>query len=140
MQALSLAVVNCKTTMEDPVPGGFKARFNFGILVFLAGFIINFHADSVLLRLRKASKAKGTQRYSIPHGGMFEYVSCANYFGEILEWTGFAIASASWAGIAFAIYTFSNVAPRGYHHHLWYATKFEDYEKLNRKAVIPFVW
>lgn len=28
-------------------------------------------------------------------GGMFQYVSGANFFGEILEWTGFAIASWS---------------------------------------------
>ncbi len=29
----------------------------------------------------------------IIQGGMFEYVSGANFFGEILEWTGFAIAA-----------------------------------------------
>jgi hypothetical protein len=150
MQALSLGVVNCDTTQEAPEPGGFKLRFNLGVLVFFVGFIINFHADTILLRLRKdgqrkadgSSNGKGPMqtRYSIPHGGLFEYVSCANYLGEIVEWTGFAIASASWAGTAFALYTFSNVAPRAYHHHLWYLAKFEDYEKLNRKAVIPFVW
>jgi steroid 5-alpha reductase family enzyme len=140
MQSISLGIVNCNTTREDPEPG-FKWRFNFGIVVFFIGFIVNFHADTVLLRLRKEKDArKPTQRYSIPRGGMFEYVSCANYFGEILEWTGYAIASASWAGLAFALYTFCNVGPRGYHHHLWYASKFEDYEKFNRKAVIPFVW
>ena len=27
-----------------------------------------------------------SNRYAIPYGGMFEYVSCANYYGEILEW------------------------------------------------------
>lgn len=156
MQALSLGIVNCNTTQEG-TPGGFKARFNFGVLVFFVGFIINFHADSLLLRLRKGgatssskknsvsgsgagAAATGVKQYSIPHGGMFEYVSCANYFGEILEWTGYAIASGTWAGLAFALYTFCNVGPRGYHHHLWYLTKFEDYENLGRKAVIPFVW
>ena len=27
-----------------------------------------------------------SNRYVIPYGGMFEFVSCANYYGEILEW------------------------------------------------------
>ena len=33
----------------------------------------------------------------------------ANYFGELLEWTGFAVASWSWAGAVFAWWTFANL-------------------------------
>lgn len=39
-----------------------------------------------------------TAGYKIPYGGMFEYVSCANFFGEIVEWVGFAMASWSLPG------------------------------------------
>lgn len=42
---------------------------------------------------------------------MFRYVSSANYFGELTEWVGFAIASWSWAGAVFAWWTFANLAP-----------------------------
>ena len=45
-------------------------------------------------------------------GGMFKYVTAANYFGEILEWTGFAIACWSLPAFAFAWWTFANLAPR----------------------------
>lgn len=70
---------------------------------------------------------------------MFEYVSAANYFGECLEWFGFAIASWSLPGLAFAWFTLANTGPRGYHHHLFYKEKFgSDYPK-NRKALIPFL-
>jgi hypothetical protein len=36
------------------------------------------------------------------------------FHSEIVEWTGFAIATWSFAGLAFAIFTFSNIGPRFY--------------------------
>jgi 3-oxo-5-alpha-steroid 4-dehydrogenase 1 len=85
--------------------------------------------------------------YKIPLGGAFTLVSAANYAGEILEWLGYAVAvagaAASWRvalpATAFAAFTFCNLAPRGWQHHVWYQGKFEDYPK-GRRAVIPFVW
>ena len=44
-------------------------------------------------------------------------VSAANYFSEILEWSGYALAAQSLPAVAFAFYTFCNVAPRGLKHH-----------------------
>ena len=79
------------------------------------------------------------KEYAIPTGGLFEYVSCANYGAEIIEWVGFAIACWSLPAAAFAFYTFSNIGPRGHHHHLWYLSKFDNYPK-HRRAVIPFIW
>lgn len=80
-------------------------------------------------------------KYRIPYGGLFKYVSAANLSAEILEWTGFAVAAWSLPSFAFAVYTFANIGPRGWHHHNWYLQHFgENYAKLNRKAVIPFVW
>lgn len=39
--------------------------------------MINIRADSTLLALKsRSTREKG---YSIPYGGIFEYVSCANY-------------------------------------------------------------
>ena len=34
----------------------------------------------------------------------------ANYFGELLEWVGFAVASWSWAGAVFAWWTIADPA------------------------------
>lgn len=110
-------------------------RFVVGILMFITGFAVNVTSDNELVRLRSVNKGQ----YSIPSGGLFEYVSCANYAGEIFEWIGYGIAGGSLPSIAFAIYTFSNIGPRGYHHHQYYKKKFENYPKY-RKAVIPFIW
>jgi 3-oxo-5-alpha-steroid 4-dehydrogenase 1 len=45
-------------------------------------------SDAILRNLRKP----GETDYKIPKGGAFKFVSGANFLGEILEWTGFAIA------------------------------------------------
>ena len=77
-------------------------------ILFMAGMAVNLHSDHIIRNLRKP----GDTRHYIPRGGMFRYVSSANYFGELLEWTGFAVASWSWAGAVFAWWTFANLAPR----------------------------
>ena len=70
---------------------------------------------------------------------MFEYVSGANFFGEILEWFGFALAANNLPAWSFAIFTFCNIAPRAQQHHQWYQNKFDEYP-ASRCAVIPFIW
>lgn len=69
---------------------------------------------------------------------MFKYVTCANYFGETVEWCGFALATCNLCGILFAFFTFMFLFPRGYLHHQWYLKKFDNYPK-NRKIFIPFL-
>ncbi|CAI5449461.1 unnamed protein product [Caenorhabditis angaria] len=106
-----------------------------GVAIFLTGMLINHRADSILLNLRKP----GESGYKIPRGELYEYISCPNYFGEIIEWTGYAIAVQSLPALAFAIFTFCNIGPRAIQHHQWYKSKFPDYPK-DRKALIPFIW
>lgn len=109
-------------------------RMILGAAVFLAGMAINLHADTVLLNLRRP----GETGYKIPTGGLYRFVSCPNYLGEILEWVGFAIATWSLPGLAFALYTAANVGPRAISHHRWYRETFRDYPR-ERRALIPFV-
>ena len=72
---------------------------------------------------------------------MFKYVSGANFFGEIVEWSGYAMATGfSVPATCFAVCTIFNIAPRAVQHHQWYMDKFgSEYKKLNRKAIIPFI-
>lgn len=107
-------------------------RFIAGMLIAFTGWVINFESDSILIGLR----GDGTSGYKIPHGGMFRYVSAANYFGEIVLWTGWALMTCTAAGVVFALFTVSNLLPRALAHHRWYLQTFPDYPK-DRKALIP---
>jgi 3-oxo-5-alpha-steroid 4-dehydrogenase 1 len=109
-------------------------RFIIGIFLFFTGLAINFQSDNILINLRRS----GGVEYGIPQGGLFQYVSCPNYLGEIMEWTGWAIATWSLPGLCFAVWTFANLFPRALSHHKWYLEKFPDYPK-ERTAIIPFI-
>lgn len=110
-------------------------RFIIGVGVFIIGFIINRQADRTLRDLREY----GESGYRIPYGKLYRWISCPNYLGEILIWTGWAIATWSLPGLAFAIWTAANLVPRARAHHAWYHKRFQDYP-TERKALVPRVW
>lgn len=106
-----------------------------GVLLFCIGLIINVHSDGILTNLRKP----GETGYKIPKGGLFEYVSSANYFGEIVEWCGFALATQTYPAVTFAISSALFLGLRARQNHRFYLTKFDNYPKF-RKALIPYIW
>jgi len=110
-------------------------QFICGLGLFLAGFIINRRADHVLRNLRKP----GESDYEIPYGGLYRWISCPNYFGEIITWVGWAVATWSLPGLAFAVWTAANLVPRARAHHAWYHEHFSNYP-TERKALVPGVW
>jgi protein-S-isoprenylcysteine O-methyltransferase Ste14 len=109
-------------------------RFIIGVSMFVGGFLINFQSDEILRGLRKP----GERGYKVPHGGLYRWVSAPNYFGEILEWFGWALATWSTAGLAFALYTMANLLPRALDNHKWYLERFPDYPR-ERKALLPHI-
>ncbi len=117
-------------------PQGYCNQWPFivGILLFVLGVYINISSDNILIHLRKP----GEIGYKIPFGGAFKYVSCANMFGEIIEWTGYAIMCWHLAAVSFLFNTAANLIPRAIHHHRWYLQTFPEYPQ-DRKAIIPFV-
>ncbi len=107
-------------------------RFLLGSAVFLGGWVANVHSDTLLLRLRRP----GETGYRIPFGGLFRWVSCPNYLGEVVEWCGWALLTWSPAGAVFAWWTAANLVPRALTHHRWYRERFPDYPR-NRRAIFP---
>jgi len=109
-------------------------RFIAGIFLFILGFLINQYHDKILLTLRKSR----TNGYKIPYGGLFKYVSCPNFLGEIIEWTGFVLVAWNLPALSFLAWTLANLIPRAISHHKWYRSHFNDYPK-ERKAVFPWI-
>uniref|UniRef100_A0A2I2Z6U4 3-oxo-5-alpha-steroid 4-dehydrogenase C-terminal domain-containing protein n=1 Tax=Gorilla gorilla gorilla TaxID=9595 RepID=A0A2I2Z6U4_GORGO len=114
--------------VKDP-----RFLINFGL--WLTGMLINIHSDHILRNLRKT----GDTGYKIPRGGLFEYITAGNYFGEIMEWRGYALASWSVQSATFAFFTFCFLSGRAKEHHERYLRKFEEYPKF-RKIIIPFLF
>ena len=110
-------------------------QFICGVFLFIIGMYINISSDNILIKIRKQSP----DDYVIPKNGLYSWVSSPNYFGEILEWIGWAIATWSLAGFSFAFWVIANLVPRARSNHHWYLENFEDYPK-NRKKLIPGVW
>ena len=112
-------------------------QFVIGVIVFFAGMFINMQSDYIIRHLRK----EGDTKHYIPYGGMFRWVSSANYFGEFVEWVGFAVLTWSWSGAVFALWTFANLAPRAVSLRKRYEAEFGDeFRRLHRKSIIPFIF
>jgi len=107
-----------------------------GLAIMVGGLVVNVQSDTILMNLRKP----GETGYKIPARGLYRYVTAANYFGELLIWVGFAVGTWSLSGLAFAAYTFANLAPRAAESHRWYREKFGADYPSERKRLIPFIW
>jgi protein-S-isoprenylcysteine O-methyltransferase Ste14 len=123
----NLYMANNEYSIQNP-------QFLAGIVFFFFGMGINLHSDQVLINLRKHNPGK----YEIPRSGLFRWISSPNYFGEIIEWLGFALMVNSLPAFSFFIWTVANLVPRALDNHAWYKSHFEDYPE-RRKAVIPYL-
>ena len=109
--------------------------FIIGTLIFFTGMVISWHSDNVIRHLRQP----GDTRHYLPQKGLYRYVTSANYFGELVEWTGFAILTWSAAGAVFAWWTFANLVPRANAIYHRYQQEFGT-QMGNRKRIFPFLY
>jgi 3-oxo-5-alpha-steroid 4-dehydrogenase 1 len=122
--------------LSQPRPADWLTSWPFvvGAALFVAGFCIHVLADRELRRVRRESAG----RYGVPQGPLFRLVSCPNYLGELVEWSGWALATMSWPGLVFVLWSAANLVPRAIKHHAWYRETFADYPR-SRRAVLPYL-
>ena len=140
-------------------------RFIIGLVLFVTGFVINRWADWHLrcLRVQRDREIEeavlhanthgigdpsssrpnvGLDRYVIPTTFLYRFICNPNYFGELVQWVGWAVASWSFIGLAWVAFCVSTFLPRSLANLSWYVAKF-GHDRLPRgeqwKALIPFV-
>ncbi len=112
-------------------------RFLLGTVLFLAGLIVNIRSDGIIRHLRK----EGDTNHYLPEKGLFRYVTCANYLGEIVEWLGFAILTWSLSGFVFFLWTFANLVPRAHSIYKRYQHEFSyEMARESRKRIFPVIY
>ena len=97
---------------------------------------INLHSDHVIRHLRKP----GDTRHYLPDKGYYRLVTSANYFGELVEWIGFAVIANTLAAWVFPIWTAANLVPRAHAIHKKYRAEFGNEAVGSRKRIIPFIY
>ena len=97
--------------------------------------LIHIISDKILREVKRDAQGG----YGIPHKFLHAYIASPNYFGEVVQWCGWAILTWTMAGLVFALFTMANLVPRAYANLRWYRKTFDNYPK-SRKAIIPFIW
>jgi len=105
--------------------------------VFVLMELGNLQAHLTLRNLRAA----GTTDRAIPHGGLFEWVSCANYTFEILAWLVFSIATNTLTGWLFLLLSTGQMLSWAMKKHGQYVKEFGSrYTTLRRAVLVPFIF
>jgi 3-oxo-5-alpha-steroid 4-dehydrogenase 1 len=128
----------CRPFVSFPTPH-WERHFAFptGVALFCLGGTLTIQSDAILRRLRQSTRPG---QHGIPEGGGFYYVSNPHYAGELLEWTGYALAAGgARPAVALVLYTAANLVPRAVTNHQWYHQRFPK-EYPARRAILPFLW
>jgi len=106
--------------------------------VFVLAELGNLHAHITLRDLRPA----GTKTRGVPRGGMFEFVTCANYTYELLAWLVFAIFTQTFTSWLFFVVSFAQIAEWAVKKHKLQKAEFASTGQLpkGRKILIPFIF
>lgn len=100
-----------------------------GLALFLFGELANLSTHLTLSNLRTRG---GTER-GIPRGFGFGFVTCPNYFFEIVAWIGVCLVSWSWSAVLFTVVAWWQMQQ-------WATDKERAYRKEFGAAYRPKQW
>ena len=124
--------VNLPAEVEPP-----QWHLAVGFPWFCVFMLLNFVCH---MRL-KYMRPKGTNAFVIPHGGLFEYITCPNYFCEIMTWFGFNILTGfTVAGVLFNIVGALQMLQWAKQRRAKYVKLFGNKWPKKRYVLFPFIY
>lgn len=106
-----------------------------GLAVWALGMAINAYHHILLANLRKP----GETGYKVPEGGLFPWVACPHYLGELVAWWGFSLVFHHVAAFVVSLTMTFYLAGRAHNTLKWYRSK--DLElPTGWKRLVPFVY
>jgi len=104
---------------------------------FCIFMILNFICHMQLKYMRRP----GCNDFVIPHGGLFEYITCPNYFCEIMTWVGFNILTGfTPAGVLFNICGTAQMIQWATQRKAKFIKLFGDKWPRKRYVLFPFIY
>ena len=121
-------------------PGAFQPAGYVGVALFAVGSWMNTYAEYT----RHAWKQQPENRGRLYTEGLFRYSRHANYFGDLLSFSGLCLISGAWATIIVPLlmlagFVFVNIPVLDSHLRDHYGAAFDEYARRTRK-LIPFVY
>ncbi|CAI5708292.1 unnamed protein product [Peronospora destructor] len=114
-----------------------QVQIQVGLALMVISELLNLY---VHVQLRNLRPAEGSKERPIPKGPLFALVSCPNYTFEVLGWVGFSIFTQVAASYVFTVVGFLQMADWALKKHRGYLKTYGDnYKKLRRHAIIPFI-
>jgi very-long-chain enoyl-CoA reductase len=104
-----------------------------GIIVFLAGEILNFIQHKILADLRTVS-----MEYVIPRGGLFNLVVCPHYLFELVAWFGLCLIFRHVSMYVIFFLMAMYLVIRSLLTLRWYRERFPNFPP-DRRAILPFI-
>lgn len=114
---------------------GFEPLWVAGVALWAVGAAINIGHHILLARLR----SPGQTDYVLPRGGLFRWVACPHYLGEIIGWFGFALVFHHIGAFVVAGAMTFYLAGRSAHTLRWYGERFDTLPP-GWKRLVPFVY
>lgn len=115
-----------------------RGQFYAGVIFFIFGQVINSYHHFLLASLRRGPG--NNFKYVCPSGGLFSFVVCPHYLGEVITWFGLALAFPHAFAWTAAFGTLGYLSGRSAATLAWYKEKKIIPTKSRHKRLVPFVF
>ena len=87
-----------------------------------------------------ARRGGAGQGYRVPQGGLFRWVACPHYLGEIISWVGYAVMAGLPPAWGNAVVVVVYLGARSRSTLRWYQQNLPGVARAERRALVPFLF